>query len=464
MTTDTLSRSDLTQFAARHRPDFEQWLAELVNIPSVSVDPSHAADVRRCAETAIHRLQSAPVGAVSAELIETGGHPLVHARLTDRPDWPTVTLYNHLDVQPADGDDWLTDPFHLTQRDDRYIGRGATDDKGPALTALLGALAAREAGVPLNITFLWELEEEVGSEHFASAITGIAPRLQTNAVVVSDTIWITRGKPSSPAGLRGMQPFRLTLRTATTDLHSGITGGVVRNPLAELMQVVTACFDARTGRVLIPGFYDEVEPLSAEEEDAFLSSGFSVDSFMRDHHLSPSSLRETDTLEVMRRLWALPTFEVHGVVGGYTGPGVKAAIPPAAEVKLSCRLVPNMSCQKTMERISSFISDHFPDVQIHFEAGLEPFKGQTTGPLADAILAAYRFGFGTPAVFTREGGSIGAVGTMQRVLGASIVFLGLSLPEHGYHAPNEFFDWPQAEGGIAAFAQLFAHLATRGTF
>src|SRR5207302_2280847 len=182
-----------------------------------------------------------------------------------------------------------------------YIGRGATDDKGPALTALLGAIAAREANLPVNIAFMWELEEEIGSEHFASGIAQHTDALRTDSVVVSDTVWVTRGKPSTPAGLRGMQPFRLTLRTATTDLHSGMTGGVVRNPLAELMQVVSACFDARTGEVLIPGFYDEVEPLTPEQEQAFLESGFSVETFKRDHRVS--SLRVTDPLEVMRRLW-----------------------------------------------------------------------------------------------------------------------------------------------------------------
>jgi acetylornithine deacetylase/succinyl-diaminopimelate desuccinylase-like protein len=444
------SRADYDTFAASHRSDFERWLAELVNIPTVSVDPAHASDVRRCAETARTRLQH--LGA-RAELIETGGHPMVYARLTDAPGWPTVTVYNHLDVQPADGDDWRTDPFQLTIQGDRYIGRGATDDKGPALTALLGALAAREAGAEVNIAFLWELEEEIGSHHFESAISQHRDRLATDAIVVSDTIWVTRGKPSSPAGLRGMQPFILTLRTATTDLHSGITGGVVRNPLAELMQVVSACVDARTGTVLIPGFYDEVETLSPAEERAFLDSGFSVETFQRDHQVT--SLRETRPLEVMRRLWATPTFEVHGVVGGYTGPGVKAAIPPQAEVKLSCRLVPNMTCAGTLHRIQEFIGQHFPDVQVHAEPGLDPFKGRTDGPLADAIREAYRFGFGAEVVFTREGGSIGAVPTMERVLNAPVVFLGLSLPEHGYHAPNEFYDWEQASGGIAAFAHFF---------
>jgi acetylornithine deacetylase/succinyl-diaminopimelate desuccinylase-like protein len=246
----------LRTFAEAHRLDFEAWLAELVNIPTVSVDPAHREDMHRGAQAACARLCA--VGA-EGEVIDTGGHPLVYGRLSGESDWPSVTVYNHLDVQPADGDAWRTNPFSMTIEGDRYIGRGATDDKGPALTALLGALAARDAGARINIQFLWELEEEIGSGHFEQTIRDNRERLRTDSVVVSDTIWVTRGKPSSPAGLRGMQSFRLLLRTATTDLHSGITGGVVRNPLSELMQVVSSCVDARSGRVLIPGFYDEVE-------------------------------------------------------------------------------------------------------------------------------------------------------------------------------------------------------------
>lgn len=451
-----LSREALAAFAARRRADFEAWLAELVNIPTVSADPARAADVRRGAEAARARL--ATVGA-TAEVLETEGHPLVYGRFPGDPSWPTVTLYNHMDVQPADGDAWTTDPFRLTTKGDRYYGRGATDDKGPALAALLGAVAAREAGVPVTIAFLWEFEEEVGSAHFEGAVTRYRERLRTDSVVVSDTVWTARGKPSSPAGLRGMKTFRLTLETAETDTHSGMVGGAARNPLAELMQVVSACVDGRTGEVLIPGFYDDVEPLSDADARDFLASGFSVDTFVRDHGLK--SLRTSDALEVMRRIWARPTFEVHGVVGGYTGPGVKAIVPPRAEVKCSCRIVPNMTTAKTMALVQDFIRSRFPDVQLHEGHGLEPFKGQTTGPLADAVRDAYRFAFGATPAFTREGGSIGAVPTMERVLGAPVLFLGLSLPEHGYHAPNEHFDWGQAEGGIAAFARYFATLAAR---
>lgn len=452
-----LTRDALRAFADRRRGDFEAWLRALVEIPTVSADPAHAGDVRRGAETAAALLRQ--VGA-EAELIETGGHPLVYGRFPGDPSWPTVTVYNHLDVQPADGDAWTQPPFTLTIQGDRYGGRGATDDKGPALTALLGAVAAREAEVPATIAFLWELEEEMGSPSFAAAVERERRRFATDSVVVSDTIWITRGQPCTSVGLRGLQPFSLSLETARADVHSGVAGGAARNPLAELMEVVSACFDARTGEVRIPGFYDEVAPLSPDEEAAFQASGFRAETFQRD--LGLLGLRSTDSRDVMRRLWARPTFEVHGVVGGYSGPGVKTIIPPRAEVKLSCRLVPDMRCETTMQRIRAFIQERFPDVQVHPEHGLEPFRGVAHGPLADAVKDAYTFAFGVPPAQVREGGSIGAVSTMHRLLGAPVLFLGLSLPEHGYHAPNEFYDWGQAAGGAAAFARYFRDISALG--
>ena len=195
MTANSLSRADLAAFAAARRADFERWLIQLVDIPSVSVDPANAADVRRCAEAAVAILESVGAG---AELIETGRPPHGPCAIDQSARAPTVTIYNHLDVQPADGDAWRTNPFQLQKQDDRYIGRGATDDKGPAITALLGALAARDAGVPVNIAFLWELEEEVGSDHFASTITEHRDKLATDCVVVSDTIWVTRGNRAVP--------------------------------------------------------------------------------------------------------------------------------------------------------------------------------------------------------------------------------------------------------------------------
>lgn len=447
-----LSRDALSDFADAQREGFEAHLESLVEIPSISGDPAHAPDMRRCADAA--RAILVEYG-VEAEILETPGHPLVFGRLISDPDHPTVTIYNHLDVQPANEPEWRTDPFEFIRDADgaRYLGRGTTDDKGPALTALLGAVAAREAGVPVNINFLWESEEEIGSPNFRAGITKFAKQLATDTIVVSDTIWLTRGRPSTPAGLRGMQQFSLSLETASHDLHSGLVGGAARNPLAELMALVCEMFDGRTGEVKIPGFYDEVEDLTIAEAREFARSGFSIDTFMRDHKLF--SLRSDDPLDVMARIWARPTMDVHGIVGGYNGPGIKSSVPARAEVKMSCRLVPDMSAEATLDRISRFVSDHAPEVHLEAAARLDPYRGRTSGPHADALRDAYAFGFGSRPAFTREGGSIGAVPTMEAVLNAPVYFLGLSLPEHGYHAPNENYDWEQTAGGIPAFAKYF---------
>jgi acetylornithine deacetylase/succinyl-diaminopimelate desuccinylase-like protein len=260
-----------------------------------------------------------------------------------------------------------------------------------------------------------------------------------------------------PCGLRGLAGARLTLRTGTTDAHSGVTGGAARNPLAELCAVAAACVDARTGRVKIPGFYDDVVPPTRAEIGSFLASGFDVRRFKAVHGFR--SLRATKTEDVLRRLWAAPTFEVHGLVGGYAGPGVKTVVPAHGELKISMRLVPNQKPERMFALLERFVKQQNPDVSVEPEGMLQPFRGVFDGPYADAIRRSVRAGFGREPVFIREGGSIGAVATMQRRWKVPILFLGLSLPEHGYHAPNEYFDWGQASGGMKAFARYFEELA-----
>ncbi|MDE3246071.1 MAG: M20/M25/M40 family metallo-hydrolase [Acidobacteriota bacterium] len=445
-----LTREALKVFAEDHREAFEAELRVLVEIPSVSADPARAGDVRRCAEAAKNLFER---HGAQAEILETDGNPFIHGWLGDDPAFSTITVYNHMDVQPAGEPEWTAEPFKFTVDGDTYRGRGSTDDKGPAVTAFFGALAAKKAGVPLNIHFLWELEEEIGSPNFAAGLDKHQDRFKTDAIVVSDTVWITRGKPSTPAGLRGLKGFILTLETADHDLHSGVVGGAARNPLAELIELVSQMMDGNTGKVKIPGFYKEVVKPSKQELAGWATSGFTTATFMKDHMLK--GLRAKDPISILKRVWGRPTMEVHGVVGGYTGPGIKSAVPPRAEVKLSCRLVPDMDEHKTMDRIKKFVKKHNPDVVVHEEHGLAPFKGHVTGPYAEAIRDAYQFAFGAPCTFTREGGSIGAVKTMEDILGTQVFFLGLSLPEHGYHAPNENYDWEQAGGGMAAFARYF---------
>ena len=450
-----LDKKSLDTFAKNERNAFEAKLKDIVEIQTVSADPDRKGEIARCAKFAADTIRE--FGG-EATIIETAGNPLVHGCFNGAHA-KTVTVYNHLDVQPAsrETEPWNTDPFTFTKDGDRYYGRGTTDDKGPALSALWGIRAAREAGVPLNMNVLWEFEEEIGSANFESGIKQNVAALETDHVIVSDTIWVSRQRPACPAGLRGLMGFELTLETGTTDQHSGVTGGAARNPIGELMKLVSEMYDATTGKVKIKGFYDDVEPPSRQELKDFAGSGFTVKQFMKDHLFK--SIRTKDAVDLMKRIWAMPTMEIHGVVGGYIGPGIKTVIPPRATVKVSCRLVPKQDPKKILKLITAFVKAHNPDVKINAEAAMYPYKAPTTGPLADAVRAAMKFAFGREPVFVREGGSIGAVVSMEKILKCPVMFLGLSLPEHGYHAPNENYDWRQAAGGMTAFAKYFEAVA-----
>ncbi|HEV7922628.1 MAG TPA: M20/M25/M40 family metallo-hydrolase [Thermoanaerobaculia bacterium] len=452
-----LDKKSLSSYAAAERNHFENKLREFVEVPSVSPDPDRKADIQRMAELGAQTIRE--FGG-EPRIVETPGHPLVIAAFPGEAGAPTVTLYNHLDVQPAsrETEPWKTDPFVFTRQGDRYFGRGTTDDKGPALTALWGIRAAREAGVKANIRILWELEEEIGSGNFEGAIRKLGKDLATDSVIVSDTIWVSRKQPACPAGLRGLQGFELSLETGRTDQHSGVTGGAARNPLGELIKLVAEMYDGTTGKVKIKGFYDDVVPPTKKELKEFANSGFEVRQFMKDHEFR--SIRTDDPIDLMKRIWAMPTFEVHGVTGGYHGAGIKTVIPPRGSVKISTRLVPNQDPRKILKLVKEFVASRNPDVKVSSEASMWPYKAPTTGPYADAVRNAMKFAFGREPVFVREGGSIGAVISMEKVLKAPVLFLGLSLPEHGYHAPNENYDWQQASGGMVAFAKYIEAVAS----
>ena len=445
----------LEVYVKENRKRFEDLLGQMVNIPSISMDPAKANDMRRMATLARQVLSDA---GAEAQIVETGGYPFVSAGWMTGAHYPTVTVYNHIDVQPAQEPGWQRDPFAFQNEDGIYRGRGATDDKGPALSVLFAARFAIDQDVPINIRFLWELEEEIGSPHFAAGIKQRAEVPRPDSVVVSDTIWIAKGRPAMPYGLRGLVAARLTLRTGSKDVHSGVTGGAARNPLAELMEVAQACVNAKTGEVKIPGFYKDVVKPTKEEVKSFLKSGFQVKRFKEAYGFH--SLRTDDPAEVTRRIWAAPTFEIHGLTGGYDGPGIKTVVPSHGELKVSMRLVPNQTPEKVFDLLKRYVAKLNPHVKVEQEGMyLHPFKGSFDGPYVECVKRAAKAGFGKEPAFIREGGSIGAVVTMQKVWKVPILFLGLSLPEHGYHAPNEYFDWGQASGGMKAFAHYFSELA-----
>jgi acetylornithine deacetylase/succinyl-diaminopimelate desuccinylase-like protein len=453
----TLTRENLLSFAKEHRDEYEALLRRFVETPTVSVDPNHLDDIKKGVDLTVETLEK--FGGEVQVYSTNKGNPVIHGVFGKDPNRPTVTVYNHIDVQPAsrETEPWDTEPFVFTKKGDTYFGRGTTDDKGPALTALFGARAAIEADVPVNIRFLWEFEEEIGSPNFETIITKAAKDLRTESVVVSDTVWVSRNRPASSAGLRGLLGFIMTLETATVDTHSGETGGASRNPIAELMQLVCDIYDVRTGKVRIKGFYDDVIPPSKKELQDWANCGFSVSAYKKAHHLK--KMRTEDPLEVMKRIWGMPTLEIHGVVGGYQGPGLKSIVPPRAEVKGSCRLVPGQDPKKLQKLIAAAVKERNPDVKIQFESAAPAFRTVLEGPLPQALKRAVKFAFKRDAVFVRDGGTIGAMTSIEKVLKCPVLFLGLSLPEHGYHAPNENFDWQQASGGMVAFAKYFEEIS-----
>ena len=429
-------------------------LGQMVEVPSVSSDPSHAADQQQMAQLAAQYLEQ--FGA-RASIVKTSGAPCVVGEWKAGRKYPSVTIYNHLDVQPALEPEWRQSPFRFHKDGDRYGGRGTTDDKGPALTALFAARFAHDRGIPLNIRVLWELEEEIGSPNFGEVLHNRKAVSPSDSVLVSDTIWVAKNRPALSCGLRGLLAARLVLRTGETDVHSGLTGGGARNPIAELCEAAHSCLDAKTGKVKIPGFYDDVVPPTSAELKDFVASGFHVQRFKEAYQLR--SLRTSDPKDLLKRIWAAPTFEVHGLAGGHTGLGVKTIVPAWGELKVSMRLVPTQRPQKIFRLLKKHLRERNPDIEVINEGGLEPFRGISAGPYAEALQEAVTQGFGRRPVFVREGGSIGAIALIQRAWKVPILFMGLSLPEHGYHAPNEYFDWGQASGGMHAFVEYFHSLS-----
>jgi acetylornithine deacetylase/succinyl-diaminopimelate desuccinylase-like protein len=444
----------LASFVDSSRPEYEAALKRLVEIPSISMAPEHAADVQRCAEAAAEAIEAR---GGKARVLPSVGNPVIVGKFATDPSHPTVTIYNHMDVQPANEPEWVREPFRMTVEGDRFHGRGSTDDKGPALSVLFAAGYAHSLGVPINIQFVWELEEEIGSPNFDSFLAKHAKELASDVIVVSDTVWLAAGKPVISTGLRGLQGATLRLTTGTKEVHSGLTGGAARNPLLELASVLAALHDPKSGRVKIKGFYDDVLPPSKSELASFERAGFSVKEFKRVHGLP--SLRHKEAIDVMQAIWSKPTLEVHGIAGGYQGPGLKTSVPPFAEAKVSLRLVPKQTPAKAFRLLKAAVKKLNPDVHVEPFSSLAPYKGETAGPVVDAGLQAIRFGFGKAPAFVREGGSIGAVMTLEKHLGSPVQLIGLSLPEHGYHAPNEFFDWGQAQGGMKSFAKYFELLS-----
>jgi acetylornithine deacetylase/succinyl-diaminopimelate desuccinylase-like protein len=449
--TDVLA--DLPRFVSDSEPWFRATLRSLVEQPTISPGAPDPAAIVAGVEVA--REVMAAAGA-EVEVVPCKGTPALIGRFGHPQAKARIVIYNHYDVQPANPANWKqADPFRFEVQDDPereflYLGRGTTDDKGPALCALRAAEWVARHELPIEVVLLWETEEEIGSPNFAEILEARRELLSGDAVIVSDTIWPSAEVPAISTGLRGGLLASLSLRTAAKESHSGLVGGVARNPLRELAAMAAAIGEAE--------FWQQgVVAPSREEQDSYLRTGFDPAYFRSAHGLE--RIASEDPLEMMLRLWARPSYEVHGLVGGYTGPGIKSTVPAAGELKISFRLVPDQDPAALLAGLESFVKARNPDVEVRGHGSFGAYQSTITGPIHEAIVHGMTEGFGRAPALVREGGSIGAVPQMARILGVPIHFLPLSLPEHGYHAPDERFDWKQAKGGIRSYVHAFTKLA-----
>jgi acetylornithine deacetylase/succinyl-diaminopimelate desuccinylase-like protein len=450
---------DISQINSKIEQEKSKFLADykkIVESPSVSSQREHDRDVRETANIAYNYLIEA---GATAKIFETSGHPVVWGRFENDPKAPTVAIYNHLDVQPAEQgkDGWTMEPFKLVEKNGRFYSRGSTDDKGPAMTAFWGAKMARAFGIKTNVEFIWELEEEDGSPNFHEAIKEIKKVSKADSVIVSDTVWLSPEQPAMTQSLRGLLGFVITLQTAEKETHSGLTGGAARNPITELCELVSKCVNAKTGEILIPGIEKTYTKPSTQMLQDFVNTGFDVQRFKKVYGLN--LLRSDKPEDVVAAIWAKPTFEVHGIDGGFTGEGIKTVVPHKARALISMRLAPGQDMDATYELAKNHIQSLNKDCDLRIMKESKPFSAPTNTPQNKKIQDAIEFGFGKRPVYAAEGGSIGAVVTMNETLGVPVYFMGLSLPEDNYHGPNESFAWRQIEGGVKAFVKLFESLA-----
>jgi acetylornithine deacetylase/succinyl-diaminopimelate desuccinylase-like protein len=458
-----MSTPAVIDFINLHRDRYVEELKGYLAIPSVSALPEHAGDVQRCAEWTRSELER--VGMQNARLIETPGHPIVYADWLGAPGMPTILFYGHYDVQPVDPLElWVSPPFEATVRDGELYARGAADDKGQVFMHMkaIEAHMTQTGRLPCNIKVLIEGEEEVGSSHLDDFIRGHKSELAADVVVISDSGMFDRGVPSICYALRGLAYFQLDLRGTASDLHSGSFGGAVANPGMVLAYVLAQMKD-RSGRIKIPGFYDDVRDLRPEERAEFKKLPFSETKYRKDLGV-PKLFGETG-YSTLERASARPTFEVNGLLAGFTGEGAKTVIPAVAMAKVSMRLVPD----QTPERVGDLFEAHLRKVipktvewKLTRMHGGKPWITEPDNRFVQAAARAIEQGFGKRPVFTREGGSIPVVSTFQEELGLPSVLFGVGLPDENAHAPNEKLDLGNFHGGIIASACLYEEITKEG--
>ncbi len=453
--------SDIDAYLQTHAQRFEDELCQLLRIPSVSADPEAAGAIRRAADWVAAQFEQL---GLATETIATEGHPLVYAESPQVAGAPTVLIYGHYDVQPADPlQKWVSPPFEPTRRNGNLYARGATDDKGQMFTHIksVEAWLKVRGELPINVKFIIEGEEEVGSLSLEKYLTEHADRLACDCVVISDSAQFAPGQPAITYGLRGIAYYEIRLTGPDRDLHSGSFGGSVTNPANALTKILAALVDDRR-KIQIPGFYDDVVSLSDVERCQLASLPFDEKKYLASVGVSGTSGEEG--FSVLERRWIRPTYDVCGLWSGYQGEGAKTVLPATAGAKISFRLVPNQDPEKITVGLSEKLAEICPPgiqwelIDMHGSPGV---RVPLNSPFVRAAAKAIQRAFGVEPVYTCEGGSIPIVSAFHEALGADTLLLGWGQDDDNTHSPNEKFCLADFHRGIKASARLWEEIAKR---
>jgi len=433
-------------------------LADFLRIPSISTLPTHDADCRAAAEWVARELRR--LGCREVQFLASDAHPVVWGAGPEVPGAPTLLLYGHYDVQPPDPlDEWTTPPFQPTVRDGKLFARGAADDKGQVFCLLKAIEAGRP---PVNFRFLIEGEEEYGSRALFDMLHREPERTRADAVLIADMAYVAPRWPAVYTALRGLCYAEITVRTAKSDLHSGEFGGAAPNAHEELLRLLGRLKTA-DGRIHIPGLYATVKRPSKTELATWKRLPFREGEFLK-HRVQAKALTGLKAYPVLERLWALPTFEIHGITGGFTEDGAKTVIPAEATAKVSLRLVPDQRLNTVERQLAAAVKRAAPkyvEASVRFLHGADPATVKVTHPAFKLLDRAFREVVGRGTVPVRAGGSIPVVPALGKG-GAPVLLTGIGLPDDRLHAPNEKLDLEQLWDGIRVFRRFYELLGSRG--
>ena len=460
MTSD--GSSDLDKYLKQNDSRIREELFEFLRIPSVSARSEHNADTARAADWLKQSMEKA---GMKATIHPTSGHPIVIGEWRNAPGAPTVLVYGHYDVQPAEPIDlWTSPPFEPEIRDGKIYGRGSVDDKGQLflhIKAIEAHLATRKR-LPLNIVLLAEGEEEVGSANLEEFVEANQDLLKADVAVISDSSMFAPGIPSILSSLRGLAYFQIDVQGPKCDLHSGSYGGAVVNPATALARIV-ATFHDENGHIAIEGFYDNVRVWESRILDQMKKLPFDEGNFLEE--TGSPALGGEKGYTILEQLWARPTCEVNGLLSGYTGEGAKTVLPAKAMAKVSCRLVPDQDpadIERLMDAHIDKVAPKGVTVTVKHLHGGRPWRAELDGPIFDAARRALKKAFDREAVIVGEGGSIPVVGDFQRILGMPVLLVGFGLPGENAHAPDEWMSEDNFRKGMIAMAALWDEYGQNG--